>query len=110
MGKILASIYLLLKGLKLGVFTGWKAVLWTMAMGMASIVIFNTFCDITQIIFNTVTNVLQSQSGGTNPAVVQATGLAAYLCGKLRIVECISYIISMVVLKWTLVKIPFVKW
>lgn len=112
MGKILATIFVAIKGLKFGIFTGWKGALWAIGAGLASIVVFNTFVDITEIIINTVTSVLQARGGeGTvSPVVADVTGVAAYMFTKLRIVECVSYVISMVILKWTLVKIPFVKW
>ena len=110
MGTILARIAKLLGGLSFGVFVGWKGALWAIGAAIATVVVFNTFYDITQIILNFVVTKVSSESSSLESQSVQMTGVAAYLAGKLRVPECISYILSIVILKWTLVKIPFVKW
>jgi hypothetical protein len=110
MGTILARIAKLIGGLSFGIFSGWKGAIWAIGAGIATVVVFNTFYDITQIVMTFAVSKVGSSSTGMNAQVVQVTGLAAYLAGKLRIPECVSYILSMVILKWTLVKIPFVKW
>jgi len=110
MGTILARIAKLLSGLSFGMFVGWRGAIWTIGAAIATVVVFNTFYDITQIILAFVVSRVGSESSSLQSQSVSITGLAAYLAGKLRIPECISYILSIVILKWTLVKIPFVKW
>lgn len=110
MGAILARISKLLGGLSFGVFVGWKGAIWAIGAAIATVVVFNTFYDITQIFLSYIVTKVGSDTTGLQSQTVAMTGVAAYLAGKLRVPECISYILSIVILKWTLVKIPFVKW
>lgn len=111
MGTILARLSKVIAGLSFGtIFVGWKGAVWAIGAAIATVVVFNTFYDITQIVLQFMVSKVGEGGTGLSSSTVEMTGVAAYLAGKLRIPECVSYILSIVILKWTLVKIPFVKW
>jgi len=78
---------------------------------------------LTTIFYNLVVSVLSEgltfvvdQLGAVNApsglpgSGYQFVGLGGYLADHLQLVECIGVVVSITILKWTLVKIPFLKW
>lgn len=94
----------------LALFAGWKTFLGVLVTGVVGVLIFNVAVDLIEA---GLTWVLSAMGGVTNPGLPESgsiTGLAAYLAGHLKVVECIGLVCSVVLLKWMVVKIPFLKW
>lgn len=113
MGAILAALARI-GTLSLGaLFGNWKSWLVLSAMGFAMINLYNLYVEIVQETLTFVMTQVQSVGGGgTGPPVMvqQFVGLAGWLATKLRLVECFSVVLNTVLLKWSLVKIPFLTW
>lgn len=113
MGKVLAAFgsWLATKIGSLSVLAGWKSFIVVVLGALASVMIFNVFVDISEICLNWVVSSLGAVS---TPEGVSQTfsfaGLAGYLAVHLRLAEAFALVLSIVLLKWALVKIPFVKW
>lgn len=44
------------------------------------------------------------------PSGLDFVGVAGYMAGQLRLVDCMAWVVTMVMLKFTLRKIPFLRW
>lgn len=94
----------------LAVFAGWKTFLGVLVTGLVGVLMFNVAVDLIEAGLSWV---LSAMGGVANPGLPESgsiTGLAAYLAGHLKVVECIGLVCSVVLLKWMMVKIPFLKW
>lgn len=113
MGKLLAAfgVWFATKIGSFAIFSGWKTFLVLIFGALASIMVFNVFVDIVEILLNWMVGQLADT---TMPDGISQsfsfTALAAYLAIHLKIAESFALVMSVVLLKWTLVKIPFVKW
>jgi len=93
------------------VFGSWKSVLLVTFLGFLMIVVYNLLCEMVQELLTWIISQVSDVSmpeGGTNS--FSFSGLAGWFMSSLKIPECMSFIISMVMLKWTLRKIPLIKW
>ena len=113
MGKVLAAFgtWLATKIGSLSVLAGWKTFAVLVLGSLAGVMIFNVFVDLAEIILNWV---LAQLGNITMPNGISQSfsfsGLAAYLAVHLKIAESFALVLSVILLKWGLVKIPFVKW
>lgn len=113
MGKLLAGFatWLATKIGSLTLFTGWKTFAVLVLGSLASVMMFNVFVDVVEILLNWLVGELGNVS--MPDGITQEfsfTALAAYLAVHLKIAESFALVLSVVILKWTLVKIPFLKW
>lgn len=113
MGKLLAAfgIWLSTKIGSFAIFSGWKTFAVLILGSLASVMIFNVFVDIAEILLNWLVSELGNVSmpDGISQEF-SFTALAAYLAIHLKVAESFALVLSVVILKWTLVKIPFLKW
>lgn len=113
MGKLLAAfaVWLSTRIGSFAVFSGWKTFAVLVLGSLASVMIFNVFVDVAEIVLNWLVGELGTV---TMPDGISQgfsfTALAAYLAIHLKVVESFALVLSVVILKWTLVKIPFLKW
>lgn len=113
MGKVLAAfgVWIATKIGSLALFSGWKTFLVLVLGSLASVMVFNVIVDLIEILLNWLVGAM---SDITMPDGISQsfsfTSLAAYLATHLKIAECFALVLSVVMLKWTLVKIPFLKW
>lgn len=113
MGKLLAAfgVWIATKIGSLTVLSGWKTFVVLVLGSLASVMVFNVFVDIAEIILNWVVGELGNitMPDGISQSF-SFTALAAYLAIHLKIAESFSLVLAVILLKWALVKIPFVKW
>jgi hypothetical protein len=111
MGALLTGLWVAIRS-GFGLMVGWKAIILVTLLSYASIMLYNLYCTIIQEIINfaIAASADAENPGGITAGAMNAAGLAGYLVSKLRLVECFNFAISTIVLKWTLVKIPFIKW
>lgn len=113
MGKVLAAFatWLATKIGSVALFSGWKTFLVLIVGALASVMMFNVFVDIVEIVLNWLVSQLSdvSMPEGVSQSF-SFTALAAYLAIHLKVAESFSLVLSVVLLKWALVKIPFLKW
>lgn len=113
MGKVLAAfgVWLATKIGSFAIFSGWKTFAVLIFGALASIMMFNVFVDIVEIFLNWIVGTLDDT---TMPEGISQsfsfTALAAYLAIHLKIAESFALVLSVVLLKWSLVKIPFLRW
>lgn len=111
MGKIIAWLAKDLIAAIVTLFGTWKLFLGTTLVAICFVFMYNFWVDICEEAFTFITTQVQNVSvPGQSVNTYEFAGLAAYLAGKLKISECISFIVSVVLLKWTVRKIPFFKW
>jgi len=114
MGAILAflgSSVGWLSSFLLSLFGGWKALLLVTGLGFLSIGLYNLVVEIVIELSSYIINMLSTVSSPTGPSLTaDFAGVAGYLAAHLKLVECFAFIVQVVVLKWTMVKIPFLKW
>lgn len=92
-------------------FGAWKSVLLVTFLGFAMIFVYNLIVDVVQ---EALTWAL-TQAGSIpvpegHSSVFAFTGFVGWFMSVLKLPECMSFIISMVTLKFLLRKIPFLKW
>lgn len=115
MGALLGAIARFLMSGITSLFGGWKAFIggWLMKACLA-IVLYNLVVDLVQEVLAWVQGKLGGVTapGGVinNFDVGSVSALAAWLVNILRLPECFAFMLSMILLKWSLRKIPFVRW
>jgi len=108
---VLSKLGAFFVGIFTAVFGSWKSILLVTFFAFLSIEIYNFICGIIEELLNYVVSSMSSVSmpeGATNTFTF--SGVAGWFMSSLKIPECMSFIVSMVMLKWTLRKIPFVRW
>lgn len=94
----------------LALFAGWKTFLGVLVTGLVGVLIFNVAIDLIEAGLTWVLSSLGNVSDPGLPGSSSITGLGAYLAMHLKLVECVGLVCSVVLLKWMVVKIPFLKW
>lgn len=95
------------------VFVGWRGVMLATFLAFLGINLYNLFCTIVSELSSFITTMLTSRAPGVpgSPSLVgELFGTAAYLAIHLKLIEQFNFMISIVTLKWVVVKIPFLKW
>lgn len=112
MGAIIGLAFRALIGSLAALFGGWKTWIGVGLMSILGIVLYNFITDLVEEILEFVSTQLGGidAPGGIGDPVGSLTGLAGYIASHLLIPQCIAFICAVVVLKWTLAKIPFIKW
>lgn len=110
MGKILAWVAKAIVTALGTLFSSWKIFLGTTLCTIGFVFFYNMIVDLFQEICDfgvaSISDVSVSGSGTT----YQMVGLAGYIGTQLRIPECVAFIVSIILAKWLLRKIPFIKW
>jgi multisubunit Na+/H+ antiporter MnhC subunit len=91
-----------------GVF-GIKFFMGTLLMTILGVVLYNGLVDIVQEVFNFAI----SQAGGNSPSSITSptiTGFAGWFLANLYVPETFAVVITCVVIRFTLRKIPFLNW
>lgn len=112
MAALLALIANTLSAGLVALFGSWRIVLYGILVSIIGIVVYNLIVDVTEEILTFILGQLQGvqQPDGMPSSAYQFSGLAAYLANHLRLVACFTFIISTIVVKWIVAKIPFIKW
>jgi hypothetical protein len=87
-----------------------KVFLGGLFMTIFGIVLYNVLTDIINEMLVFTLDSLNGVEADTTSAVASFTGVAAWFADKLQFQECVAFALSIVALKWTLRKIPFVRW
>ncbi len=110
-GAIIGAAISWLGGILGTLFVGWKGFFVLTFLSFLGINLYNLFVEIAEEITSFIvasTSAIQSPTGSS--LVAEFAGVAGYLATHLRLVECISFILNIVILKWLVVKIPLLKW
>ena len=93
-------------------FGSWKSVVLVSLVAFLGIGLYNLVVDIIQEVFDFASASMSAVNMGDGPptSAMEFAGLAGYLATQLRLPECLSWVMSITLLKWLLAKIPFVKW
>lgn len=91
-----------------GLFT-MKAFMGGLFMTVLGVVLYNLLVDTVEEIFNYALTEINGVNAGTisSPTI---TGFAGWFLAQVKIPEIFSVIVTCVILRWTLTKIPFLKW
>lgn len=95
------------------IFVGWRGLILLTFLSFLGINLYNLFCEIVTELSGFIVTMLQSRAPGVpgSPSLVgELFGTAAYLAVHLKLLEQFNFMISIVTLKWIVVKIPFLKW
>jgi len=95
------------------IFVGWRGVILATFLSFLGINLYNLFCTIVTELSGFITTMLSSRAPGVPGApslIGELFGTAAYLAIHLKLIEQFNFMISIVILKWVVVKIPFLKW
>lgn len=115
MGAVLTAIGSAIVGSLSALFGSWKAFLgsWLLKLCLA-VVLYNLVVEILDEVLQWVVGKLGGVTlpGGSVTSFDAAgiSSLGAWLISTLKVPECFAFIISVIVLKWALRKIPFVRW
>ena len=92
-------------------FGNFKSFFKVIFFSALAVIIYNLGCDVVQEVFNFLSSKLQGiDSSGIVSPVLQLSGFAAWLAIHLRLPDMITFAITIYLLKFTLRKIPFLKW
>lgn len=97
-----------------GVLTVWtakKTLLLVTFISFLSVALYGVFLYGVQDIFNSVLGYVGDvDAPGSSPALSNFTGFAGWLLSCFKLPECLAFIVEIIILKWTLRKIPIIKW
>lgn len=93
-------------------FGGWRLIVYAMLVSMIGILLYNLMCDMLSEALTWLLSEIQAQE---IPGVPGATGyafanLAGYLANRLRLIQAFSFIFNITMVKFMIVKLPFLKW
>lgn len=109
MGAIIGKLGAWLLG-GLGVLLGgWKTFLLGVFLAGLTVLIYNSLCDFIEEILNFALQEINAADPGSHTLGMQLTGLGAYLADKLRLVDCMGWIVSCMTIKITLKCVPFLR-
>ncbi|MFZ2447263.1 MAG: hypothetical protein WAW37_12970 [Syntrophobacteraceae bacterium] len=115
MGAILGTIARALIGSLSVLFGTWKAFLGGFLVKVLLVVVLYNL--VARILNEVLTWVVQKVGGINTPSALVSSfdagsisSLGAWLLTTLRVPECFAFMLSVILLKWTLRKIPFVRW
>lgn len=92
-------------------FGSWKGAVFFIVVTCLGIVLYNVLEGLFVELLNFSTSKMASATTGANLTYTyNFADFAGYMMSCFRIPECVSFIVSMLMLKWTLRKIPFIKW
>lgn len=96
----------------LTVWTGYKTFFLVGFIGFLSVALYSLFLYGVEDVLDTVLTQFSTLSdvpeGSSN--LTEFTGLAGWFLSCFKVPECISVVVDIVILKWTLRKIPLIKW
>ncbi len=111
MGTLLFKLTAWLGGGLFAMFGAWKVFL---VGGFLAFLMVNVYNLVSEIILELLTFVSDQIAALTVPGSVgpiyQFTGLAGWFMVQFQVPQCVAFIVSVVLLKWTLRKIPFLRW
>lgn len=114
MGGILAKLGIYLGAVTMGLFKGWKVWIMLSALVAVGIIIYNT---ISKLLGETLTWVVEKTGGIDAPGAVISSfdvgalsSVGAWMCTIMKIPECFAFMITCILAKWTLRKIPLIRW
>jgi len=95
----------------LTIWTAYKT-FWTVAfVGFIAVMLYALFLYGVQDILSTVLTKFQGVEQPTSaPVMLGFSNLAGWLLNVFKLPQCIAFIVDILLLKWTLRKIPFIKW
>lgn len=114
MGALLSVLgNAIIAGLRV-LFGKWKYVIGTLLVKtILAVVLYNLLAEVVGEILGWVVGKMGGLGGvvqGGSIMISNWSSLGAWICFKLKLPECFVVMITCVVLKWTLRKIPFVRW
>jgi len=99
-----------LAGSTLTIWTAYRAFWVTAFLSFLALILYTLFLDAVQDIMNAFMSVADEKGIVNGSVAGQFTGLAGWLMIQFKVPECIVFAIDIIMLKWTLRKIPFIKW
>lgn len=95
----------------LTIWTGYKAFFITGFLAFLAASLYSLLLYGVEDILTTVQAYTANvQQPGSTPNFQAFTGLAGWLLVQFKIPQCLTFIIDIILLKWTLRKIPLIKW
>jgi len=94
----------------LAAMVAMKTFLVTVFVTILGVTLYNLISEILEEIATVMVDKLDGIQAPTGQAVAELTGVAGWMGGLLNLDDCLAFIISIVILKFTLRKIPFLKW
>lgn len=111
MGALLTRLTAFLVSAFTALFGSWKSVLLVTLLAFGAIALYNLCVDIIEEILNFVVAYMQGIHNPEGaPSGGSIAGVGGWLLIKLRVPECLAFIISCISLKFIARKIPFIKW
>jgi hypothetical protein len=115
MGTLIAWLGRILLGGAVSLFSGWRT--WLGAFLIKTFLVVVLYNLIAKVLQELIEWVVDKLGGVTVPDAVVSnfnvgsfTTLGAWFVTIMRLPECCAFMLSVIFLKWTLVKIPFIKW
>lgn len=98
-------------GSTLTIWTAYKSFFLVTFIAFFMVGLYSLFLYGVQDILETVLTKLSSvQMPGSTPSIGGFSGLAGWFLVTLKVPEMLAFIIDIILLKWALRKIPFIKW
>lgn len=94
-----------LGGLAVGSFSGWRALFLVTFLSYLGTMLYNFLFDFCEEIFNFIFAQFDSVTSSVNGLGISAqvfTGLTGYFLVHLRVLEALSFVVTVVLTKWTL--------
>jgi len=112
MGGLISSFAAWLAGF-FGVLRGYKLFFGGLLMTILGVVLYNLVAEIIGEVLSWGLTAIRSETSGLvaeGAPSVGLSGVGAWMAGVLRVPEMLSVVINIVMVKWVLRKIPFVRW
>lgn len=96
----------------LTIWTGYKTFFLVGFLGFLSVALYSLFLygieDILGVVLDQFTSIGEVPEGVST--LSEFTGLGGWFLARLKVPECLAVVVDMILLKWMLRKIPFIKW
>lgn len=117
MASLLVRLFTWLGGSLVGAFTGWRLLFLVTFLSYLGITLYNFLCDWFEEVMGWLMTAVTGVAGSvTTPSGLMQnfTGVVGYFLIHLRVLECVSFIVTIVITKWTIKMlagiVPGVKW
>lgn len=111
MGAVIGAAIRVLLSSSVAKWLAWKTVIAFIMTTILGIVLYNVVSEVFGELLTFVQNQMSAVTGqGLSGAALEFTGLGAWFAQKLKVAEQVGLMVSFIVMKWGVVKIPFLKW
>jgi hypothetical protein len=92
-------------------FGAWEVFLTVTFMAVLAVCLYGVFLyALNDVLGYVLTSMRAINQPASSPSFTNFVGFTGWMLSELKVPQCIAFIVDIILLKWALRKIPFVKW